>query len=89
MSTARAHDLVSVGAWPVGVCGGSYYPSSLASLAPYKPVGEGIGLLCPELRWWGFCQDQLQWALVMPQEEERPAVTLLKGFAPLAPPLRL
>jgi hypothetical protein len=32
-----------------------------------------------ELRWWGFCQDQRGTGLVMPQEEERPAATLLKG----------
>jgi hypothetical protein len=64
----------------VGVSGGIYHPWSRASLVPYQSGWGGQRASLPrELCWWGFCQDQRGTGLVMPQEEERPAATLLKG----------
>ena len=64
----------------MGVSGGIYHLWSRASLVPYQSGWGGQRASLPrELRWWGFCQDQRGTGLVMPQEEERPAATLLKG----------
>ena len=64
----------------MGVSGGIYHLWSRASLVPYQSGWGGQRASLPrELRWWGFCQDQRGTGLVMLQEEERPAATLLKG----------